>query len=253
MHLTNYAVNKHNSNFQQPNAKSSEDAQDEGSKRSLHWFMNHVKDEHGEQKANWLWKRIGTLCVRTVLSIMPTLSREYDQHFKSFNNIPYKNVSKWPMPSYGPGGSNYKDKDKETSRDSKDKDKDNKGDRDSVGDDSERERDKDGNKENEDDDDNDEEENNNAANVENLNEEEEDEDEDEYVDEVLNGNGEDYGDGGAATVNEGAGMASNSSDAANGAVPTSGKKKRRKIQNRGSRYNFLTPDNSSFSLVMLAW
>jgi hypothetical protein len=95
MHLTNYAVNKTNSNFQQPNAKSCEEAQDEGSKRSLHWFMNFVKDEHGETKANWLWKRIGTLCVRTVLSIMPTLSREYDQHFKSFAGVvPYKSPNK---------------------------------------------------------------------------------------------------------------------------------------------------------------
>ena len=31
----------------------------------------------------------GTLCVRTVLSIIPTLSREYDQHFRSFGGIPY--------------------------------------------------------------------------------------------------------------------------------------------------------------------
>ena len=93
MHLTNYAVNKFNSNFQQPSAKSSEEAaQDEVGKRSLHWFMNYIKDEHGEAKSSWLWKRIGTLCVRTVLSIMPTLSREYDQHFKSFVGIPFKSV-----------------------------------------------------------------------------------------------------------------------------------------------------------------
>lgn len=32
---------------------------------------------------------LGTLCVRTVLSIIPTLSREYDQHFRSFGGIPY--------------------------------------------------------------------------------------------------------------------------------------------------------------------
>lgn len=31
----------------------------------------------------------GTLCVRTVLSIIPTLSREYDQHFRSFGGVPY--------------------------------------------------------------------------------------------------------------------------------------------------------------------
>eukprot|EP01040_Poterioochromonas_malhamensis_P013614 gene13613-15000_t len=90
MHLTNYAVNKHNENFTQPAAHSSEDyqTQEDASKRSLLWFMNWVKTQYGEQKANWLWKRMGVLCTRTILAILPTLSREYDQHFKSFNNIP---------------------------------------------------------------------------------------------------------------------------------------------------------------------
>jgi tubulin polyglutamylase TTLL6/13 len=88
MHLTNYAVNKHNDNFQQPSASTSEECQDEGSKRSLLWFMNWVRKERGDAKADWLWKRIGVLCTRTILSIMPTLSREYDQHFKSFTGIP---------------------------------------------------------------------------------------------------------------------------------------------------------------------
>lgn len=31
---------------------------------------------------------MGILCTRTILSILPTLSREYDQHFKSFEGIP---------------------------------------------------------------------------------------------------------------------------------------------------------------------
>lgn len=88
MHLTNYAVNKHNDNFQQPSACTSDGNQDDASKRSLLWFMNWVRRERGDAKANWLWKRIGVLCTRTLLAIMPTLSREYDQHFKSFNNIP---------------------------------------------------------------------------------------------------------------------------------------------------------------------
>jgi tubulin polyglutamylase TTLL6/13 len=81
MHLTNYAVNKHNENFQQPSVASSEDqdGQDSGSKRSLLWFMNHVRKEYGDNMADWLWKRMGILCTRTILSIMPTLSREYDQ------------------------------------------------------------------------------------------------------------------------------------------------------------------------------
>jgi tubulin polyglutamylase TTLL6/13 len=84
VHLTNYAVNKNSSNFHE--AETEDD--DAGSKRSLQWFMQSIEDEHGEKKAKYLWKRFGTIAVRTVLSILPTLSREYDQHFKSFNNVP---------------------------------------------------------------------------------------------------------------------------------------------------------------------
>mmetsp|Transcript_4866 Transcript_4866/g.7408 ORF Transcript_4866/g.7408 Transcript_4866/m.7408 type:complete len:1136 (-) Transcript_4866:239-3646(-) len=84
MHLTNYAVNKKNTNFQQASAQDD----DGGSKRSLEWFMNWIREEYGDVKADWLWRRFGTLAVRTVLSILPTLSREYDFHFKSFYNVP---------------------------------------------------------------------------------------------------------------------------------------------------------------------
>eukprot|EP01034_Spumella_vulgaris_P030345 gene30346-37546_t len=69
-------------------SKSSEENQDEGSKRSLMWFMSTVRRDKGDAKAAWLWRRMGTLCTRTVMSIIPTLSREYDQHFKSFSNVP---------------------------------------------------------------------------------------------------------------------------------------------------------------------
>ena len=104
MHLTNYAVNKHNSNFQQPTAKQSNDSEN-GSKRSLHWFMAWVRENRGDAKADWLWNRIGILCVRTVLSIMPTLSREYDQHFRSFNGIPWSFPQSSGAGAYGSGGS----------------------------------------------------------------------------------------------------------------------------------------------------
>jgi len=84
VHLTNYAVNKNSSNFHE--AETEDD--DAGSKRSLQWFMQSIAEEHGEKKAKYLWKRFGTIAVRTVMSILPTLSREYDQHFKSFSNVP---------------------------------------------------------------------------------------------------------------------------------------------------------------------
>lgn len=90
MHLTNYAVNKLNSNFHQPEAYNAEDNGDDSSKRALSWFMHLVRERFGEGRAKELWARIGTLSVRTILSIMPTLSREYDQHFKDFEGIPLR-------------------------------------------------------------------------------------------------------------------------------------------------------------------
>ena len=42
--------------------------------------------------------------MRTVLSIIPTLSREYDQHFRSFGGIPYVCPSANPDKAYGGGG-----------------------------------------------------------------------------------------------------------------------------------------------------
>ena len=92
MHLTNYAVNKQSSNFHQPTASSSDDSvgQDDCSKRSLHWFMHFVEENYGKQKVDSLWNKIGKVCVRTLLTVMPTLSREYDFHFKNFKNIPVK-------------------------------------------------------------------------------------------------------------------------------------------------------------------
>lgn len=91
MHLTNYAVNKNASGFNQPTAASSDNdfsGQEDAHKRSLLWFMNFVRQKYGDAKADWLWRRIGILCVRTLMSIMPVLSRDYQQYFKSFGHIP---------------------------------------------------------------------------------------------------------------------------------------------------------------------
>ena len=43
----------------------------------------------------------GILCVRTVLSIIPILSREYDQHFRSFGGVPYVFPTANPDKAYG--------------------------------------------------------------------------------------------------------------------------------------------------------
>ena len=85
MHLTNYSLNKNADGFVQSEGTES----GEGSKRSLSWFMNMIREEKGNAKADWLWRRMGRLCVRTIVSILPMLTREYDQHFKSFANVPY--------------------------------------------------------------------------------------------------------------------------------------------------------------------
>jgi hypothetical protein len=36
--------------------------------------MSFIRKEAGEQKADWLWRRMDILCTRTVLSILPILS-----------------------------------------------------------------------------------------------------------------------------------------------------------------------------------
>jgi hypothetical protein len=97
MHLTNYAINKHNENYQKGDA----DADEGGSKRSLVWFMDMIEQTFGEEKRRQLWKRMGTLATRTVVSILPILSREYDNMFKSFAGIPRK----FKMPVATGGGS----------------------------------------------------------------------------------------------------------------------------------------------------
>eukprot|EP00439_Symbiodinium_sp_Y106_P047625 s207_g6.t1 len=54
MHLTNYAVNKNSSNFQQ------NDGEDDGagSKRSLRWFMSYIGETYGEKERRKLWLKL---------------------------------------------------------------------------------------------------------------------------------------------------------------------------------------------------
>lgn len=74
MHLTNYAVNKGSENFV-PNDTADRD--DLGSKRSLRWLLEWVASQHGEDRAESLWRKMGDACVKTLVSILPTLHREY--------------------------------------------------------------------------------------------------------------------------------------------------------------------------------
>lgn len=74
MHLTNYAVNKGSDNFV---ANAAADRDDRGSKRSLRWLLGWIATEYGGERAELLWRMMCTACVRTLVSILPTLHREY--------------------------------------------------------------------------------------------------------------------------------------------------------------------------------
>ncbi|KAJ1461466.1 tubulin-tyrosine ligase family-domain-containing protein [Pelagophyceae sp. CCMP2097] len=76
MHLTNYAINKNHENFEKADG-----AGDQGSKRSLKWFMAMIAQEKGQAKADALWRRMGSMCTKVIISILPTLVREYDHTF----------------------------------------------------------------------------------------------------------------------------------------------------------------------------
>lgn len=83
MHLTNYAVNKGSENFV---ANDRADRDDLGSKRSLRWLLGWIASERGgQEKADALWRRMGGAIVKTLVSVMPTLHREYLNTFGADN------------------------------------------------------------------------------------------------------------------------------------------------------------------------
>jgi len=78
MHLTNYAVNKNSKNFVQ---NDGDDDGATGSKRSLRWFLSYIEEQFGEKERRKLWLKLMGLCVKTVLTVSPTLEAEYDGAF----------------------------------------------------------------------------------------------------------------------------------------------------------------------------
>jgi len=78
MHLTNYAINRHSENFQ---GNETLGASDIGSKRSLRWFMDFLANEKGQRRSDILWSRMGAMVAKVILSILPTLVREYESTF----------------------------------------------------------------------------------------------------------------------------------------------------------------------------
>mmetsp|Transcript_93 Transcript_93/g.301 ORF Transcript_93/g.301 Transcript_93/m.301 type:complete len:938 (-) Transcript_93:1274-4087(-) len=72
MHLTNYAVNKKNENFQ---FNTDEDADDEGSKWSLTALREWMEGEGHDYER--VWQEICGIAVKTVISVQPLLRHNY--------------------------------------------------------------------------------------------------------------------------------------------------------------------------------
>ena len=87
-HLTNYSVNKRSDAFVRDEECSVDDETgdirtggDSGSKRSVSWLLSWLREEHGDAAVDRLWCSIGDICVKTILSILPTLVAEYHSTF----------------------------------------------------------------------------------------------------------------------------------------------------------------------------
>ena len=74
MHLTNYAINKDSETFVQP--EGMEDHEQEGAhKRTITSLMNTLRAEGHD--VDRLWKDIGEVCVKTIISVQPHLEHTY--------------------------------------------------------------------------------------------------------------------------------------------------------------------------------
>ncbi|KAJ3146151.1 Tubulin polyglutamylase ttll6 [Geranomyces variabilis] len=77
MHLTNYAINKNSEKFDH----APED--DKGSKRSIKSVLQYLTDVRGPLAVEKLWRRIGEVVIKTLLTIQPQLSRNMQACFPS--------------------------------------------------------------------------------------------------------------------------------------------------------------------------
>lgn len=78
MHLTNYSVNKRSDKYERDGDESSAKL---GSKRSIKWLLEMLAKERSEAESNEMWSKVGDICVMTIISILPTLRREYNSVF----------------------------------------------------------------------------------------------------------------------------------------------------------------------------
>ncbi|KAJ3146996.1 Tubulin polyglutamylase ttll6 [Geranomyces michiganensis] len=77
MHLTNYAINKNSEKFDHAHEN------DKGSKRSIKSVLQYLTDVRGPVAVEKLWRRIGEVVVKTLLTIQPQLSRNMQACFPS--------------------------------------------------------------------------------------------------------------------------------------------------------------------------
>lgn len=71
MHLTNYAVNKHNDGFVQNDGRD----EDEASKRSLSWLWGWMEER--DMDAYGVWQNIADVIVKSLISIQAGLAQSY--------------------------------------------------------------------------------------------------------------------------------------------------------------------------------
>jgi tubulin polyglutamylase TTLL6/13 len=83
MHLSNYSINKMSEQFDGTGNENGES----GSKRSVRWLLHWIENLKGKQTADELWAQIGNICLRTIISILPTLVREYKTTFPDYHFI----------------------------------------------------------------------------------------------------------------------------------------------------------------------
>ena len=84
MHLTNAAINRFSENYvvgSGGGTSGETEAEETGSKRSLQWFLGWVRRQYGGAAADRLWQQMGELCVKTVVSVLPTLVHHYKAVF----------------------------------------------------------------------------------------------------------------------------------------------------------------------------
>ena len=87
-HLTNYSINKRSDAFERDedctidaDTGDISSGGDSGSKRSVRWLLSWLRSKHGDEVVDRLWCRIGDICVKTIVSILPTLVSEYRATF----------------------------------------------------------------------------------------------------------------------------------------------------------------------------